>query len=197
MKIIALTLCVAWVTISSQFSWHPVIINPAVEAPAFDSEEWSYPWYMIKTDTAFLNLADTITTAIDTVHIPHNAICSIERRNDSMTVDSTRLPFARATSHDDSLSVFIYGKGNAYLEEVHITVIGHLYSVQYDTYDNESGGKYKKSSEGSFKSVSLILNKKSPATGDLLIGTFKFNGTRNETDSTYLDIEGQFAIVVE
>ena len=202
-------------TIALSGGWHPIKIDPEVEAPTFTSQEWSYPWYVQKVDTGFINLVDTLITAADTVHIRHNADCAIILEADTMItfkverdtliagvdslppkrdtlivdvdsvitqmLDSTNLPFTRASSHDDSLSIIVYGKGKSYLEEVQITVIGRLCNVQYNKYQSDFKGHYEKSSEHHFRNVSLTLNKRKLEEGA----------------DIRLKITGRFAVVVE
>ena len=229
MKVIFAILITGIIALSG--GWHPVKIDAQVAAPVFSDLEWSYPWYVQKADTGFINLVDTVITEVDTVHIRHNADCAIileadtiitfkvERdtliagidslppRRDTIMVDvdsvitqmldSTNLPFTRASSHEDSLSIIVYGKGKSYLEEVQITVIGRLCNVQYNKYQSDFKGHYAKSSEHHFKDISLTLNKRNPATGDLLIGAFNFEGKLEEGTDIRLKIAGRFAVVVE
>lgn len=208
MKTLFAILIIGGFTVST--IWLPVRIDPQLMPPKFSSEEWSYPWYMQKVDTGFINLVDTVVTEADTMHIPHNAICGISWNSDSVITDTSGvdsitstvtdrayLPFARARSCEDSLSIVVYGKGNSYLEEVEITVIGRLYSVQYNTYEYNAEGRHKKLSEHIFKKLSLTLNKRNPTPGDLLIGTFEFSETPKENSRAYLNIAGEFAVFVE
>ena len=171
----------------------PVQYDPGLSDPFFDSNEWSYPWWIIiRDDGSFEDTTGEITDLKDAPRLKHTANCITKYKGEHT------IRFSRAKLYDDgTIDILIHDDSASTNDKLKIEVKNGYFSCQYWTTHVADRGD--EDVIWTTKKQKLVLQKKEYRKGDILRGKIEFECLQEVTNPKYgarypriIRIEGVF-----
>jgi hypothetical protein len=166
--------------------WSKVNYNPKLTDPFFESNEWSYPSYIIKhKDGHFEDTSTGITPKKEPPRLRHTAKCfSTSHGTEHL------LSFCEAKLLDvNVIDVHIHDKDPGFLDDLRVRIRNGRFTCQFRT-------RYKiafiipAALEWTSKRQELILDKKMYRRGDVIKGRIDFECVEEPTNPKYIEKYG-------
>ena len=193
--------------LNSQFekkiNWKEIIYDKGLTGPEITTNDWSYPWYMVKHENGFENALGEKITKNDTTKLIHNSKIYTFQNNEQIKTKQFRslLNFSKGKLINDSLKIRIYEESASNGELLILKIYKDQFFIEYENsyvfpYENL---------EFDFINSELKLNSKPEyKVGQKLIGEIntKFTEQINKLDGKsgkkrLRIISGKFELEIE
>jgi len=159
--------------------WFRVDYDPALTDPFFKSNEWSYPWYIIKhPDGHFEDTSTGIRPEKEPLHLKHTARCYSNSHGGG---EWHVISFCEARLLDNNIDLFIHDDDPSFLDNLIVRISNGMFACEFST-------AYKILSRREPVIVAwttrqkLTLDKKVYQKGDVIKGRIDFEQIEELTD---------------
>jgi hypothetical protein len=168
--------------------WSKVDYDSKLTDPFFESNEWSYPWSIIKhLDGSFEDITSNKRPDKEPPHMKHTAKCfitALERGRDKDLVK-----FCKARLLDTNMiDLLIHENNPAYTDALRVQIRNGMFSTQY-------WASYKRALAAACiwttKRQKLTLDKKVYRKGDVIKGRIDFECVEEKTNPEYIKQYGR------
>jgi hypothetical protein len=175
--------------------WSKVRYDPKLTDPFFKSNEWSYPWYIIKhPDGTFEDITSDKRPEKEPSHLKHTAKCFITAIESGRAKDL--VTFCKARFHNvNTIDVLIHKENSADIDRLKVQIKNGMFASQYWTV-------FKKLARARARIIwtttrqKLILDRKEYRKDDVIKGRIDFECVEEPTDPRYVEKWGRKPITI-
>ena len=115
--------------------WKAFKVDKKLKGPSIGSDDWSYPYYIVKHANGFENTMSDIVSPQDTTHIIHNTKCiSLLEKEERVFSDTlSRLNICKYRVKDEILGLKLYEESVSNGEGIYLEIKDRKFKVDYKT----------------------------------------------------------------